>query len=132
MAGQNKVTVIKEDFDPSPFYEIAKGLENEPERGKRCRECYKLRLYKTAEYAKRGNFDYFCTTLSISPHKNSDWLNELGEEAEKLFGVKYLFSDFKKKNGYKRSIELSNQYNLYRQDYCGCIYSKTEAEKRNK
>ena len=91
--------------------------------------CYKLRLEKTAMLAKENNFDYFTTTLSISPYKNSNWLNEIGEELANKYNINYLYADFKKKNGYKRSIELSNIYHLYRQDYCGCIYSKVERDK---
>ena len=118
------------DYDNTPFFKMAKGLENLPEGGERCFLCYRLRLEKAAEYAKEQDFDYFCTTLSISPHKNAASLNEIGSELSEKYGVKYLYSDFKKKNGYKRSIELSKQYNLYRQNYCGCIYSKIEAENR--
>ena len=103
---------------------MAKNLENEPERGKRCYKCYELRLEETAKIAKELDFDYFTTTLSLSPHKNSNWINEIGSNLDKKYNTKYLYSDFKKKNGYKRSIELSNIYNLYRQNYCGCIYSK--------
>ncbi|MBQ9118216.1 MAG: epoxyqueuosine reductase QueH [Clostridia bacterium] len=106
------------------FEEMAKGLEEEPERGKRCYLCYELRLKKTAEVAKARAFDYFCTTLTLSPHKNADWLNEIGYRLEKELGVNYLPSDFKKQGGYLRSIELSNEYGLYRQSFCGCKYSK--------
>ena len=98
--------------------------ETRKERGKRCYKCYNLRLEETAKIASNLNFDYFTTTLSLSPHKNSTWINEIGENLDKLYQANYLYSDFKKKNGYKRSIELSNIYHLYRQDYCGCIYSK--------
>ena len=105
-------------------------MEDFPEGGERCRVCYELRLRRTAEAARAGNFDYFTTTLSISPYKNAAWLNEIGIRLGEECGVPYLRSDFKKKNGYKRSIELSRQYDLYRQDYCGCIYSKLEAEKK--
>ena len=103
---------------------MAKGLEQEPERGKRCYKCYELRLEETARIADKLGFENFCTTLTLSPHKNSNWLNEIGEELNKKYQSNYLYSDFKKKNGYKRSIELSKEYDLYRQDYCGCIYSK--------
>ena len=106
------------------FEEMARGLEEEPERGKRCYRCYELRLQKTAEVAKEKGFDYFCTTLTLSPHKNAEWLNEIGYRMEKEYAVNYLPSDFKKKGGYLRSIELSEQYGLYRQDFCGCKYSK--------
>lgn len=126
---KNKVEFIEGNYDPSKFFEIAKGLEEIKEGGQRCFKCYKLRLNETAKLAKEYKFDYFTTTLSISPYKNAQKLNEIGLELEKIYDVKYLCSDFKKKNGYKRSIELSNEYGLYRQDYCGCIYSKLEREK---
>lgn len=100
------------------------------ERSIRCYECYSMRMEETARVAKEKQFDYFTTTLSISPYKNSDWLNQIGEELEKKYQMPYLYADFKKKNGYKRSIELSREYHLYRQNYCGCIYSKKAAEKR--
>lgn len=112
------------DYEPAVFLEMAKGHEDDPERGPRCRLCFELRLRKTAEQAAADGYDYFCTTLSISPHKNADLLMEIGEQLADQTGVSYLPSDFKKLNGYKRSIELSRQYNLYRQDYCGCIFSK--------
>ena len=122
--------ILKGDYDYPEFLEIAKGMEDAPEGGKRCFRCYRLRLRKTAEEALKGGFDYFTTTLSISPYKNAEKLNAIGKELSEEFGVKYLFSDFKKKNGYKRSIELSKRYGLYRQDYCGCAFSKQEAEKK--
>jgi len=100
------------------------GLENEPERGKRCLKCYELRLRKSFIYAKENNFDYITTTLTLSPLKNSKVINEIGNKLEKEYNFKYLYSDFKKKDGYKRSIVLSHEYNLYRQDYCGCKFSK--------
>lgn len=118
------VKLIEGRYDPNEFFEIAKGLENEPERGSRCYKCYKLRLEESAKVASELGFDYFCTTLTLSPHKNSNWINEIGQELDKQYTSVYLYSDFKKQNGYKRSIELSREYNLYRQDYCGCIYSK--------
>ena len=117
-------------YDPESFYALAEGHEDEPEGGERCFKCFRLRLEETAKIAKEGNFDYFTTTLSISPHKNAQVLNELGKEIGDTFGIPYLFSDFKKKNGYRRSCELSVEYNLYRQDYCGCVFSKAEAEAR--
>ena len=117
------VNVIDGGYDSDTFFKMAKGLEEEPERGKRCYECYKLRLKKTSEYASSNNYDFFATTLTLSPYKNSNWINEIGEELDKDTKSTYLYSDFKKKNGYKRSIELSNIYNMYRQDYCGCVYS---------
>ena len=101
-----------------------------PEGGARCSLCYRLRLAETARVAAEGNFDYICTTLSISPYKNAAWLNKIGYEEAEKHGVKYLISDFKKKNGYKRSCELSEQYGLYRQDYCGCVYSKEARERK--
>ena len=117
------ITVIPGRYDQKEFFDIARGLENEPERGKRCYKCYELRLKETAKIAKEKGFDYFTTTLSLSPYKDAKWINEIGEELEKELEVKFLYSDFKKKNGYKRSIELSKEFNLYRQDYCGCVYS---------
>ena len=104
----------------------------EPEGGERCFKCYRLRLEEAARAAKAGGFSYFTTTLSISPHKNAQVLNELGKEISDTFGVPYLYSDFKKKNGYRRSCELSTEYHLYRQDYCGCPFSKAEAEGRKR
>lgn len=111
-------------YEPERFYELSKGLEACPEGGERCFLCYELRLEETAKLAKAEGFDYFTTTLSISPHKNAARLNEIGERLSGKYGTPYLGADFKKKNGYKRSIELSREYQLYRQDYCGCIYSK--------
>ncbi len=116
--------VVSPEYDSSEFENISMGMENLPEGGERCEKCYRLRLLKTAEYAKEHKFDYFTTTLSISPYKNAEWLNIIGKELEGRYGVKYLLSDFKKGDGYKRSIELSKVYNLYRQNYCGCVYSK--------
>lgn len=127
----NEISLIIPDYDSMSYFESIKGLEKEKEGGKRCYKCYKLRLEKTALYAKENNFDYFTTTLSISPHKNSKVLNEIGALLEENYQINYLYSDFKKKNGYKRSIELSKKYNLYRQDYCGCIFSKKERGKLN-
>jgi predicted adenine nucleotide alpha hydrolase (AANH) superfamily ATPase len=112
------------DHEAEAFAKMAQGLEEEPERGKRCYACYALRLEKTAEIAKAHGFDYFATTLTLSPHKNADWLNEIGEKEGGMYGVNYLFSDFKKQGGYYRSTALSQEYNLYRQDFCGCKYSK--------
>jgi hypothetical protein len=109
---------------------MARGMEQLPEGGERCYRCYEQRLRETAEKCANEKYDYFTTTLSISPYKNAAWLNEIGGRLADEFGVEYLYSDFKKKNGYKRSIELSQEYHLYRQDYCGCIYSKAERDKR--
>ena len=114
-------------YDPESFFAIAKGLEMVPEGGERCFRCYELRLKQAVEAAKLGGYDYVTTTLTISPLKNSKKLNEIGQQ---LAGENWLPSDFKKKNGYKRSVELSTQYDLYRQNYCGCVYSKEEAERR--
>lgn len=122
------IKVLRGRYNPKEFFDISVGLEKEKERGKRCYKCYELRLKETAKVAEELNFDYFTTTLSISPYKNSKWLNEIGENLNKEFKPTYLYADFKKKNGYKRSIELSQEYGLYRQDYCGCIYSKKERE----
>lgn len=120
----NKLDMIDCDYDNSKYHEIVKGLEDLAEGGLRCHKCYRLRLKYTAKKAKELNYDYFSTTLTLSPYKNSQVLNKIGEELEKEYNIKYLYSDFKKKDGYKRSIELSKEYNLYRQNYCGCIYSK--------
>ena len=119
-------------YDPERFYAAVKGHEGDREGGERCAICFALRLEESAEAAKRGGFDYFTTTLSISPLKNARVLNRIGGEIAERYGVPYLFSDFKKRNGYKRSVELSTLYNLYRQDYCGCIFSKMEREEMNK
>lgn len=125
---EHEIKVVEGDYEPQCFYDIAKGLEKCPEGGERCFACYELRLRKTAEIAANGRYDYFGTTLTISPLKNAQKLNELGEKLAGEYDVSWLPSDFKKKNGYKRSIELSAEYDLYRQDYCGCIYSKVERE----
>jgi predicted adenine nucleotide alpha hydrolase (AANH) superfamily ATPase len=117
-------------YDTERFYALSKGREQEPEGGERCFACYALRLNEAALAAKAGGYDYFTTTLSISPYKNAQKLNEIGAKLEKQYGVSYLYSDFKKKNGYKRSVELSGFYHLYRQDYCGCVFSKAEYERR--
>lgn len=123
------IKIMDCDYDKEKFISLALGLENKKEGDIRCYKCYKLRLEKTAMEARNNNFDYFTTTLSISPYKNSKWLNEIGEELALKYNINYLYADFKKKNGYKRSVELSNIYHLYRQDYCGCIYSKVERDK---
>jgi len=127
----DKIKVIDGGFEPQPFIEAARGLEDEPERGLRCDKCFYLRLKKTAELAKVGLYDYYCTTLSVSPHKNAQLLNELGFKIEQEELVKWLPSDFKKKQGYVRSIELTKEYDLYRQNYCGCVFSQKLAEKNN-
>lgn len=123
-----KVELLEGDYDPNKFFEMAKGLEMEPERGKRCYKCYELRLEETAKIASKLGFNNFCTTLTLSPHKNANWINEIGEKLNNEYESNYLYSDFKKKEGYKRSIELSKKYDLYRQDYCGCIYSKRDKQ----
>ncbi len=128
---KHKISLIRTNYEPEKFYEISKGLEQVKEGGERCFKCYRLREEEAARYAKEGGFDYFTTTLSISPLKNASKLNEIGLELEQQYGVKYLLSDFKKKNGYKRSVELSKEYEMYRQNYCGCIYSKMEADARD-
>ena len=129
----NAVKVVEGKYDPESFYAMVKGRESLPEGGERCYSCYELRLKEAAIYASQNKFDYYTTSLSISPYKNADWLNEIGTRLGKEYGVEYLVSDFKKKNGYKRSIELSRLYNLYRQDYCGCEFSykarKSQTEK---
>lgn len=125
---KNNIDIMDCDYDNELYKELTKGLENEPERGNRCTICYKMRMEKTAIIAKNSNYDYFCTTLSVSPYKNSFLINKIGKELEEKYQIKWLYSDFKKKDGYKQSIELSKKYNLYRQDYCGCIYSKPKQD----
>ena len=122
----NSINVIEGDYTPDLFYNNSLGLENEKEGGTRCEKCFDLRLFETARYCSQHGFDYFATTLTLSPHKNAFLVNEAGEKAAKEFGCQYLVSDFKKRNGYKRSIELSQQYGLYRQDFCGCEFSKRD------
>ena len=117
------VTVVEDHYDPQEFYSAVTGLENEPERGSRCTICYRLRMRRAAQYASENGFDWFTTTLSISPHKDAKRINAIGQELEAEFGVKHLPSDFKKHNGYLRSLQLSEEYGLYRQDYCGCEFS---------
>ena len=121
---KHPVSFLAGNYEKDRFYRMAEGLEDVKEGGARCFKCYALRLRETAQMAKKAGYDYFTTTLSISPMKNAAKLNEIGLAAQKEFGVKYLQSDFKKKNGYKRSIELSKEYGLYRQDYCGCEFSQ--------
>ena len=130
MGLENTVKTINGDYQPERFFAISKGLEQLSEGGERCKKCYALRLEEAATAAALGGFDYFTTTLSISPHKNAEWLNVLGAEFSQTYGVPYLFSDFKKRGGYLRSCELSEKYGLYRQDFCGCIYSAIERNKR--
>lgn len=127
---KNKVTFMNAEFEPKQFYDAVKGFEQCAEGGDRCRICFNLRLERAAQTAKENNFDFFATTLSISPLKSSDVLNKIGEQVAEKYGVRHLPSDFKKKNGYKRSVELSKEYEIYRQDYCGCVFSKREREKQ--
>lgn len=126
------IRVIDGGYDPEVFYRAVRGYEKEPEGGERCRKCYRLRLQETARRAAEGRFDYFTTTLTISPLKNARWLNEIGQEEGEKYGVPFLPSDFKKKGGYQRSIQLSKEYSLYRQNFCGCIFSKNESLKRQR
>ena len=126
MKFKNPVSFIEGSFDPQEFYSAVRGLEKEKEGGERCFKCYELRLRKAAEYAKKGGFDYFTTTLSISPLKNAAKINEIGEKIAEQYGVKHLPSDFKKKEGYKKSTLLSKEYGLYRQNYCGCVFSQSK------
>lgn len=122
----NPVKVISLGYNHDEYLQTVLGLEEEKEGGSRCLKCYRLRLEKTFEYAKQYNFDYVTTTLTISPLKNSQFINKIGSELENIYHINYLYSDFKKKEGYKRSIVLSHEYNLYRQDYCGCEFSKRD------
>lgn len=122
------VTLTEGEYDPQVFYRMAKGLEKCPERGERCLRCYRLRLEECARLAKEQGADFFATTLTLSPLKSADAINEIGEELADKYGIAYLCTDFKKKNGYKRSIELSREYNLYRQNFCGCVFSKVQSE----
>ena len=128
---KNPVTLVEDIYDQKEYDDAVKGLELLGEKSKRCYECYKLRMERAAKYAKDNDFDYFTTTLSISPYKISKWINEIGEDLSSKYNINYLYAEFKKRNGYKRSLELSKEYNLYRQDYCGCIYSKEAREKYN-
>lgn len=124
MEFKNPVMFMKGDYDTNKYYELIKGHEGDKEGNERCFLCYRLRLEEAARVAKEGGYEFFTTTLTISPHKDAVKLNEIGEELATSYGVLFLLSDFKKRNGYKRSIELSDKYGLYRQDYCGCVFSK--------
>ncbi|WP_454970157.1 epoxyqueuosine reductase QueH [Eubacterium sp.] len=124
LPSKHPIKLVRGEYDYNDFLEIAKGYEDVPEGGERCFRCYRMRLESTAKLAKEQGFDYFCTTLSISPLKNSQKINEIGCEIAEKYGIKWLPSDFKKKEGYKRSIELSREYQLYRQNFCGCVFSK--------
>ncbi len=128
----SRVKVVDGGYASELFFDMSKGLEDEPERGPRCYKCYEMRMEAAARYAKKHGYDIFTTSLSISPHKNASWINEIGARCKEKYGVGYMYSDFKKKNGYARSIQLSKEYNLYRQDYCGCIYSKRDRENMTK
>ncbi len=131
MKVKNEIKLVEGTYNYEYFLDIAKGYEDEPEGGERCFRCYRMRLERAAELAKAEGFDYFCTTLSISPLKNSQKINEIGYEVAERYGVKWLPSDFKKREGFKRSIELSKEHNLYRQNFCGCVYSKAAEENKN-
>lgn len=131
LPAENPIKLIVADYVPEEFYEAVKGLEDIPEGGERCFTCYRLRLERTARLAQELGFEYFTTTLSISPYKNSAKLNEIASELSGIYRVKALPTDLKKREGYKRSVELSRQYGLYRQDYCGCVFSQRERDARN-
>ena len=120
----NKIDIIDCDYDNDIYEKNIKGYEDCPERGARCTICFNIRLEKAAELAQKNNYDYFCSTLTVSPYKNATLINQIGEQLAQKYNIKWLYSDFKKAEGYKHSIELSKKYNLYRQDYCGCKYSK--------
>ena len=131
MTFANPVSLIAGPYDPERFFAMAKGLEDVPEGGERCFKCYRLRMEEAARMAEEGGFDYFTTTLSISPLKNAEKINQIGQELAAVYRTAHLPSDFKKKDGYRRSVELSKLHDLYRQDYCGCVYSKMERDRRN-
>lgn len=118
--------IVQPKYNPQEFFDIAKGYENLPEGDIRCKKCMEQRMEQCAKYAKENNFDYFTTTLSISPYKNSHWINEIGYTLQDKYNIKFLYSDFKKNNGYLESIKLCKEYDIYRQDYCGCVYSLKE------
>ena len=124
MEFKNPVELVEGEYEPQDFFAMAKGLEDVPEGGERCFRCYRMRMEETAGLAAEGGYDYFTTTLSISPLKNAAKINEIGQELGEIYRVSHLPSDFKKINGYKRSVELSHEYGLYRQNYCGCVFSK--------
>jgi len=125
----DSVKFVEVNYNQNEYNKAILGLETLGEKSKRCYKCYLFRMEESAKYAAKNGFDYFTTTLSISPHKNSQWINEIGKNLEDKFGINYLCADFKKRNGYKMSLELSKKYNLYRQDYCGCKYSYLVKEK---
>ena len=128
----NPISVLEAPWDPESFFAVSRGLEDCPEGGQRCFACYRLRLEKTAQFAQENGFDWFTTTLSISPLKSAAKINEIGEELAQQYGVRHLPSDFKKKGGYQQSIVLSKEYHLYRQNYCGCIFSQREAAQKQR
>ena len=130
--GRFEIKFLEGRYDPAEYFDAVKGVEQLPEGSQRCFNCYELRLKEAAQFAKDLNMDYFATTLSVSPYKNAQIINELGEKIANEYGVKHLSNDFKKKDGYKKSVELSKKWNIYRQDYCGCPFSKKEAEEREK
>ena len=130
LPAKHPIHLVVGAYEPERFYAVSRGLEQVPEGGERCFRCFRLRLEEAAKMAAEGGFDYFATTLTISPLKNAQKLNEIGEELSEIYKVEHLPSDFKKKNGYKRSVELSALYGLYRQNYCGCVFSKRDAEER--
>ncbi len=125
LAAMPEVHILECDYDGARYVQAVRGLEKEPEGGARCTECFRLRLEETARLAAEGQYDYFCTTLTVSPHKDAQRINAIGMELGEQYGVKWLPSDFKKREGYKQSIQLSQELDLYRQNYCGCLYSKT-------
>lgn len=129
-AARFNISVIEDSYNSKEFYETIKGHELDGEKSKRCYLCYEMRLRHTIERAKALGFDYFTTSLSISPYKVTRWINEIGYKLESIYGIKYLYSDFKKENGYKESIRISQENNMYRQDYCGCVFSKREREEK--
>ena len=118
------IELVEHQYDAERWFDLVKGLEDEPEGGKRCAVCFKIRMQEAAKLAKEKGYDFFTTTLTISPHKNAKLINQIGLELSERYGIQFLEANFKKKDGYKRSIELSKNYNLYRQDYCGCIFSR--------
>ena len=128
--GMTAIRFVEVDYDPASFFALVQGREEDREGGARCSLCFRQRLVYTARLAKEGGFDYFATTLTVSPLKNAEVINRIGEKVGEEIGARYLPSDFKKKNGYQRSIALSKEYNLYRQNFCGCIFSRREAERR--
>lgn len=132
VSGRFEIKFLEGRYDPAEYFDAVKGVEQLPEGSQRCFNCYELRLKEAAQFAKNLNMDYFATTLSVSPYKNAQIINEIGEKIGAEYGVKHLPNDFKKKNGYKKSVELSKKWNIYRQDYCGCPFSKREAEEREK